>query len=186
MLFVIKRLRTQALLIFALFATCAFGQEKTAQKWVSRVEVDVSADDGEIKQQVNSYISRELRSLGDVEIGDGKPYLRLSVLAVKLTSVPGYSLGFMLSVVVMRPVNLDFLKTTCFSHLDAKGQELCEGLTKDSEVMLGHFVRIGGSQELQNLCKGAVAKIDNDYLDPERKGWQQFQDSLRSRPTPNK
>ena len=62
-------------------------QQIKERKFSSRVEVIVSAPES-IKDQVTSYVNRELRSLGDVVITDKNPQYRLRIDAREITESP--------------------------------------------------------------------------------------------------
>ena len=46
---------------------------QTSQKYSAKVKVLVTGSDDTLKNQVKSFVGRELRSLGDVSIVDEKP-----------------------------------------------------------------------------------------------------------------
>ena len=60
-------------------------------KYSGTVQLYISGEDDSLKTQVNSFISRELRSLGDITIVDVKPDFVLQIIVMKIKGVNGFS-----------------------------------------------------------------------------------------------
>ena len=85
-----------------LTASSVSAQEKEFPKFVARVKLSVSGSEN-IKDEVVSYLSRELRALGDVVIVEQDARWELSVIVMELASRGGSKNGLAFSVVVIRP-----------------------------------------------------------------------------------
>jgi hypothetical protein len=163
--------------LFLSFVWPCFSQP-TPEKRTIRVQIDVTASEA-IKNEVSSYLKREFRALGDVEQVDKKPYLRIRIMAMSLSSVTGHNAGFALSVLVTRPVDVEWLNNYYSTTLNANQLELLNALIKNSEGVFDTLLRIGGSNDLQQMCKKLVADIDADYIEPERKFEQKMDDQIK-------
>ena len=147
--------------------------QQPVEKFTARVQITVSGSD-DIKREVSSYLKREFRSLGDVEETETKPYYRIRVVASSTQLEGGHTAGFVLSVLITRQFYID--DYTPPLKLDAKGSDFLKNITKNHEEFLTLLVRMGGSKDLQKLCKEVVAEIDSDYIELDRKEWQQVQE----------
>jgi hypothetical protein len=83
---------------------------KTEEVLRFKVKVTVQADEG-IQNSVSSYLNRELRSLGDVDIVDNNPEWELRVLGGELHSIGGYKSGVVLSTIIITPFRGNFLSS---------------------------------------------------------------------------
>ena len=153
------------------------------------VLVNVACSDDMTQTLIESYIKRELRSLGDVEIVDKKdPERILSLTAIAHTSTSGNKTGDT-SIAVMRAS-----KRTCWSDIlhalwdyqqtfekDLSDAERKSRVRKMREIANEHgsfstyyypdlslVVNIK-NKDLQNTCKEIVAEFDVKDLEPIRK-----------------
>ncbi|HYX40486.1 MAG TPA: hypothetical protein VE821_02250, partial [Pyrinomonadaceae bacterium] len=83
--------------LYLLIPQATFSQE-SQPKFSCRISLDITADD-KIKGEISSYISRELRSLGDVVITDADPALKVEIVAIEVHS-ENSSIGYAFSVIV--------------------------------------------------------------------------------------
>jgi hypothetical protein len=87
--------------------------------------------------------------------------------------------GYAVSAIVTSPVNLDGLKYL-FENLrrgdNAKLVEalfgVTEKMTAGHEMIEGHYLQIGASDELAKLCEGLIATIDGEIFENARKDMQ--------------
>lgn len=89
-------------LIYALAMTCLFALPSQAQsKWIAKVKREVSCNDIALKDELTSFLSRELRSLGDVDLTDNGSQ---GVYAIRVIVVPsvvnGKTIGQAISMAV--------------------------------------------------------------------------------------
>ena len=137
-----------------------------------RVQVDVTARET-IKGQIESYLTRELRSLGDVVVTDESPEWQLLVIAVETTSA-GRVNGVALSVVVLKPLDNTFI-------LDATREEAKELVTVITSSALvdynGNSLRVGPLNGLRSMCDKIIVEFDTNELKPARKLWQSMIES---------
>jgi hypothetical protein len=154
-----KQILGLVLLFFCHVATSAQNLIVPA-KFQAYVEVHVSADE-ENKSDLVSFISRELRALGDVTI-TSKP-LETNILAQKwdlrLVAVPSEA-GITVSAVFLRTQGP--FTTVIESKLSPKERELLGQLSRFE----GHYVLNG--TDSKKICEKIVAKFDAEVLSEGR------------------
>lgn len=132
-----------------------------------RVHLSVSGSEN-IRGEVTSYLSRELRSLKNVALVDERPDIMLSVIAMESRSKGGYKTGIVFSVIVQQPFN-DVLLYTVAAGLNNKQIDFLIDATKDSYNILGHWIQTGSPDEVKELSQKLIADFDGDYLEDIRK-----------------
>jgi hypothetical protein len=146
---------------------------QTPAKYSTRVKLLVSGgNDESLRNQVNSFLGRELRSLGDVAIVNDQPDFVIAVLVNK--PIEG---GSVVSVarLVSSPLNADLL-TALFGSGEKGGdsqfQSLKRYITHGSQI-LDFSLQTGNVSDVQNICKQMIVEFDTRQLDPERQLWNQ-------------
>lgn len=79
-----RHIVTVALLVMV--SEAEFGQTGLPAKWSATVSVNVSTSVTQFRSDVTSYVSRELRSLGDVSVTDSEPIYVIEIVAVQMTN----------------------------------------------------------------------------------------------------
>lgn len=140
-----------------------------------KVWVSVNCDDENTQAFIESHIKRELRSLQDVEmIGILEMYserepgvYELNVVVIEPTYTTGQKTGdIVLSWTFLKEFDNKPLISKYTSGVDRVGiQEMTEWLY--------HYPRkglmMGGTKDLDALCKDVVVKFDTQMLEPTRK-----------------
>lgn len=72
-------------------------------KFSATVQLSISCDDAPLKSQITSYLSRELRSLGDTTVVDGQPDFVISAIVGKLTAGDELPKGFVIAIRTTKP-----------------------------------------------------------------------------------
>lgn len=150
--------------LFVLAMPSSHADDVNDLRYSAKVKVDISASDN-INGVVSSYLKRELRSLTDVEIVENNPEWIINILVVELETVGGHKNGVAISTVItsqLRSQSLSELFQPKYSDL---GLRLTSGLKKVGS----HWLNIGSSNDLQNLCKEIVADFDTKHLEEDRK-----------------
>lgn len=152
-------------------------------KFQARVKIDVSADEN-IKEEVQSYLARELRSLNDVIIVDENPEWELSIIAMELSTKEGYKKGIGFSIVILKPFNfnhrfVEILKTLFGESISDK-VELIDSLTYHVYSYEGHWLQTGPTDGLKSICQKIVVNFDSNHLEKSRKFYQQMTDSMKN------
>ncbi len=164
--------------IFFLFLLPLICFAQKTQSFSGRVGVYVSANEN-IKGEIESYISRELRSLGDIIVTDSNPRWILNIVAMELLTKGGYKSGVVLSVIILEPFDNGLVKTLLVDKTD---RQMCVLLTSNLYYYpKGHWLRVGAPGDLRNLCNGIVADFDTEYLKPARNLWQKIVDSMKKK-----
>ena len=153
------------------------------------VRVNVTCSDDITRTLIESYIKRELRSLGDVEIVDKKdPERILTLVAIAHTSTSGNKIGNT-SIAVMRASKRSCLPDILNALMDYRQtfeKDLPAGEHGSRSHKMGEIAEEHDSspayyypdlslvvnitdKDLQNRCKEIVAKFDVKDLEPIRK-----------------
>jgi len=174
---------SRLLKLVTLFCLCGLVGYAQAQlpKWDARIEVRVSAAPKDLQELIESYITRELRALGDVAVVQDKPGWILSIVAVTSESnapIPVLR-GYALSIVLLQPIKPDVLKIYAQKKLsEEKMNGLVSTYATDTYRYLHHSIDISPASDLQTRCKEIVAMIDTKFFQPERLGRQKLMDTI--------
>jgi len=134
-------------------------------KFSASVTISVSANEL-IEQEVTSYISRELRQLGDVMIVDEGFRWQLGIVALEANLTDGKKSGFVLSAVIV-----EHFDNSIFDYVAGEKEHVEEtkAITEDLVSFPDHVVYVGATKDLQLLCQKLVAHFDATHLDSARK-----------------
>ncbi len=134
-----------------------------------RITLSVDSSD-ESKSRIESYIRRELRSLGDVTLVETNSSVAIRLVGIDLKSRADRPQGYAISVVVAAPfparAYLGMPMFACLTEHDRKNVE--EGLRK-YELPEFHSLFVCGQDELKTSCDHIVAAVDSSVLEPQRK-----------------
>lgn len=164
-------------LLAVVFISIAIADSEKVEfpKYSTTVELDITADK-EITNEVYSYISRELRSIGDVKLVEENPDWVINVVAMQTENIAGHSTGVVFSVVVVTELHsvsilLEIvkwafgispkeLKETMYIGLENAFTAVTAG---HSEIR-AHWLRVGSTEHVQRICQGIVADFDTEHL----------------------
>ena len=165
--------------LYLLIPQATFSQE-SQPKFTCRISLDITAED-KIKGEISSYISRELRSLGDVVITNTEPDLKVEIVALEVNS-GNSSVGYAFSVLVSKPLDSFALDLIASGPSSNEDKQLLRGAYIDYRKPVSHFVQTGPYSNLALTCKKIVTTIDSDAIEGERKSWQVLQDYRKKNP----
>ena len=117
-----------------------------------------------VENEVRSYISRQLRSLGDVEIVEKDGEWLIEVLILPNTNKAGVLMGFFLSVVISKPFPLRGYR----SLFDEKAYKILEETATGLVWNSAHRAHGGAPDDLQAMSRSLVANFDTMQLQPDR------------------
>jgi len=137
-------------------------------KFSARVKVTVTADE-DVKNILNSYLNKELRSFNDVEVVYTNPEWEIAIIAHKITT------GVIISTVIKR--HFDNWLLSYYFQLKYKDDGL--NATSDLYYDIDHFLNVGPSDSLERLCKDIVADFDTRHLEESRKTFLHMKESLQ-------
>jgi hypothetical protein len=176
-----------------LAASPIFGQplaQFEPPKWAGRVEVKVHVDRAEeaeregLKSTVESYLKRELRSLGDVTVvteakEDLDWVIWINVAPVRLTN--DAPVGYAISMSVLRrPLSGKFVKAWLEpEHVSVKSIETISEALGQVQDFRGSQIYLSAKGDLQETCKRIVDTIDISFFEPGRKSIEDFREELR-------
>ena len=163
------------LLFLAAFATAPV---RAAEKVNYGVRLKVAASEN-IRGVVTSYLSRELRRLGDIDIVEDSPWFTLSIIAVAASNRAGTQTGYAFSVVVERSIPYRKMRDEFAKLLDGNMMKVMDVSFDNAARIVSHFVELGGVDELENLCKKIIADIDGNQFEEQRKVSQQLLEIMK-------
>ena len=199
-------LSISALLAMALWPIIVDGNEKAkvskylTQEYTTSVRLEISASE-EIENQIYSYFSRELRSLGDVELVEDNPEWIIHIVALQAKDRTGYSGGVIFSVVIEKVYEIHVkdlllvvrgifkINDDDWKELKEKRQSLEKLFTviiTDNNVrdnirdLVHHSLRTDKIENTHSLCKEIVADFDAELLKKERDTWRRLSELLSS------
>jgi hypothetical protein len=145
-----------------------------------RVAFEVDADGG-IKDELASFIARELRSLNDVVIVRDAPEYRLSVVALPSQSVSGDIRGYVASVTAAVPINnyapKEIVQSICGELSDEQWKDVSWVFEGQEETV--HHVLYVGSPTTKDLAERIVAGFDQNVVEKRRQMWQRMEDRAK-------
>lgn len=142
-----------------------------------RVAVNVSAEPG-LKQQISSYINRELRALRDVVLVDENATIRVSIIGLQDRTVAGRDLGYTLALVTSRKLETSLVEGLTIGRIEAQASAILREYLADRYEMVDHFLQAGAQDELKKICEALVAQID-EQVEAERKAWQKYLETMK-------
>jgi hypothetical protein len=157
-----------------IFSSTSVATVQESQQHKLRVKVTFSADEN-IEGKVKSYINRELRDLGDVELVDYYPELELDIVAIEQTKKSDNKVGIVLSMVVISTFDNWYLLTV----VPASKKENADKATNNLDHFFDHWVMTGSTEDLRKLCNGIIADLDTEYLENMRKLRRQYIEKLQ-------
>jgi len=162
-------------------------------KYECKVRLAISADD-EIRNEVYSYLRRELLSLGDVKLVEEDPDWIIQVVAMQIKNKAGYPTGLAFSLVIEKRVQVVKILLLVVKHIfqipseewekleqTKKHTDLEKAFTKVTDNLSdirGHWLRVGDTEDIQRLCQMIVADFDAELLKKDRDTWQELWEDL--------
>ena len=167
-------MRLTLLFILSGLLSLSFGQ---TVKWHATVQVKYAGSDA-FESQIKSYISRELRALGDVDQTDTKPDYIITSFSME-SKTGGRVIGYALHVTVELPVDLEFLHSLVKPAEDV-------GIVLDQ--YLSEYGRLEKSRmytwpdrDFDELAKRIVSgDVDGAVFEEARKLWRRMEDIRKS------
>jgi hypothetical protein len=128
-----------------------------------RVYLSLECTDPALTAQVESYLARELRELGDVTIVDDTqpPNYKIDVIVYKNDDVDLMSL----STVVLRHTDYSFM---CGMYSKEDLRNSCKTLIGNMDFYELHYSIVGPQSKLKDACQSIIANFDSKALQKER------------------
>src|ERR1044072_8453515 len=164
--------------LWVAFAVCFLTVSANGQTYKDhfKVWVDVKGTDS-AKAEALSFISRELRSLKDVDIVESNPEyaIRLTVHTVKMTN--GYEGGYAYSIVISEPFNIGLFDAALeMKWVNQDAANVFTDICARQEELIFHALWISGMDGLRKTCEEPVAGFDSQPLEKRRKARRQVQE----------
>jgi hypothetical protein len=149
------------------------------------VQLGISANEN-IKSEITSFLNRELRSLGDINVVESDPDYIIQVVALE-TKLQGstYVNGVAISIVITKPLDVDLLKIA-IEVLKPKSDTAVESFLDyyfhefKYERILQQFIQIGPKDNLRSLCESIIATFDSDIMIPARDSQYKLDEYIRT------
>lgn len=181
-----KPFMRRVLILFALIVTsvvlCNIPAVRAESENLFQIKVDISADPA-LKTLIRSYLNRELRALGDVELVDmntdgGYPSSWvISIICARIESFGGYPASVLLSVVITER----YANAAIVSMLPAESKQLGNEITSNLYLAMDHWIRSGSQENLQQICSKIAADFDILYLEKERQRWKNVKNIMQQK-----
>ncbi|MDF1590145.1 MAG: hypothetical protein P1P89_01420 [Desulfobacterales bacterium] len=145
---------------------------ETEKGYKARVRLSVIAAE-KVSGLISSFMTIDLRKLGDVVITDMDPDWHLAVTGVELHA-DGKRTGVAVSTVIMAPVREADAKSI-ITVLEKEGSlpaALQKFKSKQLVEVKSSWLRADADTALRELCRGIIADFDAEYLQPGRKNVQ--------------
>jgi len=156
--------------------TLSLAEDSLFPGFSTRVSLVVTAKEN-IKDLIESYMGRELRTFRDVVVTNNAPEWKICVVAVELRSRAGYKTGIAFSVVISEPFNNELVVDMWQQEFRDLGSLLTTGLS----VYEGHWLTLGSTEDVEGLCEGIIADFDSEYLNPARERYQKHMEDLKTK-----
>ncbi|MFN0278020.1 MAG: hypothetical protein ACKVRN_05385 [Pyrinomonadaceae bacterium] len=90
-------------IIFVLFVILAFTLPVVSQAKKFQINISITAKDEKMESDIKSYVARELRSLGDVDVVEVGDYT-VKIAILKILARDGYEVGYAVSYTLIHNV----------------------------------------------------------------------------------
>ena len=132
------------------------------------VMLDITADK-DSEGQVYSYMSRELRALGDVKVVNDYNDAKWVLYILEAQHEDRYADFYVTSITLIKPFRLHEYITK--DYIPEKTYRMVEDLTVSLSLSTfkGCFYR--AMINMEQLCKDNIMHFDSKYLRPERESW---------------
>jgi len=147
-----------------------------AQTWHGVVNLTVSGDE-RCQTQAESYLKRELRSLGDITISPSSPDWNIDAVVYSTTLTTGQRAGYNISVVISTPFCPNL--SNYFSLTNEPAILVC------TNYVAIQFHGMRGGSDLRKLCADIVTDFDTTQLESSRKSFEQIRQAMKSKTTNN-
>jgi hypothetical protein len=145
-----------------------------------RVQVVIKGDES-IKNILESYVKRELRSLGGVIVTDNGPDYVIEIVALQTETVEEHKLSSIgLSVVIRTPLDLSMIQVlAAATNMKKKDQDNIVRLYEGKDTLIQHFLLMTSIDSLRGSCESIVADFYGDTLEPRRKLYERINERMR-------
>jgi len=142
-----------------------------AQTWQGIVNLTVGGDLS-CRSEAESYLRRELHSLGDVTVSESSPEWIFDAV-VSPTVLSGRNVGYNLSVVISTPFCPNM--ANFFQLTNALAIQIC------TNYSMIEFHGVRGGPDLRKVCSDAVTAFDTAQLEPSRKSFERVRQMMKSK-----
>jgi hypothetical protein len=163
------------------FVVHAGSEKQEIPPFSASVKLEITGN--ELQNDIYSYISRELRSLGDVKIVNDQEEWTIQIVALQEHAKTDRIVGIAISSVVLKHIwsepALMSLLSQAKEKLSESGYNLLAYSLLAGCTVSNHKLLSGSPEDLQSLCKNIVVDFDADCLKPARELHQRVIESLK-------
>lgn len=171
-----KSISALIIVVVTVLSFAVFAEEQIKTK----VKVTV---DGRV--EASSFITRELRSLGDVEVVSTNQDYSINILVLETKTKQNIATGFALSILITRGNSIALvlgMTTNRIADEQALGLVNAAAVaSKDLVILEEHEVETCGPDGLRKVCEEIVARFDSEHLERDRRTWNQIQGILKDK-----
>jgi len=143
-----------------------------------RVSLSVSGDS---KDEIYSYMARELRSLNDVLVSENEARFELHVVAI----FPQYTTGVKTGGISIATTILDnyakfFVSAIVSAAFKDKPElkKLADNSIQHLTTFTNIWINTGSLKEMKRVCESIIAQFDTQYLENVRKNIQKIRENI--------
>jgi hypothetical protein len=145
----------------------SFSQQIPIPKYECRVQLSVSASE-DIKSILQSYLARELRSLGDISLVDDEADFKVIVIGMNTYSDNNTMIGYTIATTIVEPFDNQLMLT--FLRASTSNPNIADTIDKlTKNLCIYHTTIINTDSDLKRLSGTIVANFDSDYVEADRK-----------------
>lgn len=135
-----------------------------------------SVDDEFLRNQIQSYLGRELRELRDISIVDDSagPDYEIDVVAYRVNNSLGMPIGVAMAVVAFERFKSDFVLRLISGRVSDVAYGTISAGLKGKGAIDTFEMQTGSVDDLESICKTMVADIDSKDFDPARRSWNRL------------
>jgi hypothetical protein len=161
-------------LLCALASGLLLGQD---QNWRTTVSLEITATD-ELKQKFSSYLSRELRSLGDITVKEKGGVLTLYITAMRVSNKSNQPTGLVIWVQMIRPLDFSLVELLLKTEVTTSTIGALRNWLEGYELI--EYGSLYAGDEVRERCTKIVNDIDAKVFQPMRKSYQNIQSSIEA------
>jgi hypothetical protein len=159
--------------------TIAYTQSTPPEKFSATVKLQVSSRDADLKNLITSYVSRELRALGDVRLVEEPDYDYLISIVAFWSPSGTERLGYTISALTQARL----ADWQLAQLLKGNSEKLSDGLVNFIRYKyhrdVDHVLLTGREGQLGAACASIVADLDADELKEQRASHEKMVELFR-------
>lgn len=134
-----------------------------------RVDVDISADNTDLKTSIENYVRRELTALGDVQIQHNNRSFHIQIVVVETKANGENANSIAMSINFINYVFAEALRGLISNKLIGDDEESLITMSQSLCTIDNQYATVCSIEDLEKVCKQIVARFDAEVLEGYRK-----------------